>query len=289
MAKYVRVEMIELPFEELSDSPGTPAEHFRAARQWWAAGHAACAAVAQRAASASESGSASGLASGFAPGAAPGPTGDEAAIGLGVTNFRRLVDVPGDQLADVLDAWWLRAAHDDGHLRLHSPQPIVGGWELTGSFRWRALSRRLPIDVRLLAYASRWSLLEVTPRRRTRPSRGYFRIGNESLDAFVAELSSFVSFDHVCGSVCSGAGDARATRPTERDVPHPPAAAAGPDSSSLRCQCSTRASVSTTSHQLAASRGLPQTAPGLAMHAPVASQSYDSPGTGRTARIAAPS
>src|SRR6478735_2111247 len=193
MAKYVRVEMIELPVEQLSDSPGTPVEHFRAARQWWAAGHAACTAVAQRAASTSESGSASSAVS--------GPAGDAATIGFGDTNFRRLVDVPGDQLADVLDAWWLRAAHDDGHLRLHSPQPIVGGWELTGSFRWRALSRRLPIDVRLLAYASRWSLLEVTPRRRTRPSRGYFRIGNESLDAFVAELSSFVSFDHVGGSV----------------------------------------------------------------------------------------
>ena len=36
------------------------------------------------------------------------------------------------------------------------------------------------------------------------------------------------------------------------------------------------------SHQPAASRGLPQTAPGLAIQAPVAGQSYDSPGTGRT-------
>ncbi len=43
------------------------------------------------------------------------------------------------------------------------------------------------------------------------------------------------------------------------------------------------------SHQLAASRGLPQTAPGLAMQAPVPSQSYGSPGTGRTARVVAPS
>ena len=60
-------------------------------------------------------------------------------------------------------------------------------------------------------------------------------------------------------------------------------------SNSLRCHRNTRASVSTMSHQLAASRGLPQTAPGLAMQAPAASQSYDSPGTGRTARVAAPS
>ena len=61
------------------------------------------------------------------------------------------------------------------------------------------------------------------------------------------------------------------------------------DSNSLRFHRSTRASTSTMSHQLAASRGLPQTAPGLAMQAPVASQSYDSPGAGRTARVAAPS
>jgi hypothetical protein len=206
MAKYVRVEMIELSVEELADCPGAPVEHFRVARQWWAAGHAACAAVAQRAASASETSCASG--------AAPGPAGDEAAIGLGVTNFRRLVDVPGDQLADVLGAWWLRAAHDDDHLRLHPPRPIVGGWELSGSLRWRALSRRLPVDVRLLPYAWRWSILELTPRRRTRPSRRYFRIGNESLDAFVAGLSPFVSSGCFGGSVCSGAGDARATTPT---------------------------------------------------------------------------
>ena len=56
-------------------------------------------------------------------------------------------------------------------------------------------------------------------------------------------------------------------------TPHTPAAAASPDSNSLRCHRSTRASISTMSHQLAASRGLPQTAPGLAMQAPVASQS----------------
>ena len=188
MAKYVRVEMIELPVEQLSDSPGTPVEHFRAARQWWAAGHAACTAVAQRAASTSESGSASSAVS--------GPAGDAATIGFGDTNFRRLIDVPGDELTDVLGAWWLRAAHDDGHLRLQPPRPTVGGWNLPGSLRWRALSRRLPIEVRLLPYARRWSLLELTPRRRTRPSRRYFRIGNDSLDAFVAGLSSFVSSEH---------------------------------------------------------------------------------------------
>ena len=43
--------------------------------------------------------------------------------------------------------------------------------------------------------------------------------------------------------------------------------------SSSRCHCSTRASMSTMSHELAASRGLPQTAPGLAMQAPVPGQS----------------
>ena len=185
MAKYIRVEMIELPVEQLSDGPGTPAEHFWAARQWWAAGQAACAAVAQRAASTSVSG--------FASGAMPGPSGDAATIGCGDTNFRRLIDVPGDQLADVLGAWWPQVAHDDGHLRLQPPRPNIGGWDLPGSLRWRALSRRLPIEVRLLPYARRWSLLELTPRRRTRPSRRYFRIGNDSLDAFVAGLTSFVS------------------------------------------------------------------------------------------------
>ena len=185
MAKYVRVEMIELPVEQRSDSAGVPVEHFRAARQCWAVGREACAAVARRSASASEWG--------FVSGSPPLPAGDAAPIGCGVTNFRRLVDVPGDQLADVLGAWWVCAAHDDRHLRLQPPHPIVGGWELPGSLRWRVLSRRLPIEIRLSPYARRWSVLELTPKRRTRPSRRYFRIGNGSLDAFVAGLSSLVS------------------------------------------------------------------------------------------------
>jgi len=57
------------------------------------------------------------------------------------------------------------------------------------------------------------------------------------------------------------------------DVPHKQAAAASSVPNVLRCHRITRASMSTMSHQLAASRGLPQTAPGLAMKAPVASQS----------------
>ncbi len=190
MAKYVRVEMIELPVEQLSDSAGVPVEHFRAARQCWAVGREACAAVARRSASAS------GSEWGFVSGSPPSPAGDAAPIGCGVTNFRRLVDVPGDQLADVLGAWWVRSAHDDRHLRLQPPHPIVGGWELPGSLRWRVLSRRLPIEIRLSPYARRWSVLELTPKRRTRPSRRYFRIGNGSLDAFVAGLSSLVSSEH---------------------------------------------------------------------------------------------
>ena len=189
MAKYVRVEMIELPMEQLFDDTGVPVEHSRAARHWWAAGRAACVAVAQRAASASESVVVSG--------APPGPVRDKATIGFGDTNFRRLIGVPGDQLADVLGAWWLRAAHDDSHLRLQGPQPIVGGWGLPGSLRWRALSRRLPIEVRLTPYAGRWSVLELTPRRLTRPSRRYFRVGHDSLDAFVAGLSSFLASEHL--------------------------------------------------------------------------------------------
>ena len=60
---------------------------------------------------------------------------------------------------------------------------------------------------------------------------------------------------------------------TNRHVPHKQAAAASSVPNVLRCHRITRASMSTMSHQLAASRGLPQTAPGLAMKAPVASQS----------------
>jgi hypothetical protein len=69
------------------------------------------------------------------------------------------------------------------------------------------------------------------------------------------------------------AGDVSGSPDDGSDVAHTPAAAAFSDSNFLRCHRSTRASMSTMSHQLAASRGLPQTAPGLAMQAPVASQS----------------
>ena len=66
---------------------------------------------------------------------------------------------------------------------------------------------------------------------------------------------------------------ASATPVTRASVPHRQAAAASSVPNVLRCHRITRASMSTMSHQLAASRGLPQTAPGLAMKAPVASQS----------------
>ena len=36
--------------------------------------------------------------------------------------------------------------------------------------------------------SGRWSLLELMPRRSTRPSAGYFREGHRSLDRFVADL-----------------------------------------------------------------------------------------------------
>src|SRR4051794_319073 len=109
MAKYVRVEMIELSPEQLAEDAGAPVEHFQAARQWLATGHQAYAAVAQRAASAPGSGYAWGAASQAADGGA--------ALRFRATTFRRLVDVPGDQLVDLLGAWWLRGTHDDRHLR----------------------------------------------------------------------------------------------------------------------------------------------------------------------------
>jgi hypothetical protein len=167
MAKRGRVEVIEVPVEALAYVPATRVDRLRAARQWWAAHYG------------------------------PGATGREPAAPVPVvlaprvdtgTTFRRLVEVPGARLPNVLGSWWRQAAHCDAHLRLDAPHRVDEAWELRGVLRRRSISRSLPVDLRLSPYAGRWCLLEMMPRRVTRPSRAYFRAGHDSLDWFVAAV-----------------------------------------------------------------------------------------------------
>lgn len=170
MVKRQQVERIELPVEQISYVPA-PVDHRRAARRVWTAiQHAAHVAADERARSVGSS--TSGATVTFAGG----------------TTFRRLVDVPGARLETVLQAWWSRSSHDDGHLRFDRLTQNHGLVELDGSLRTSALSRRIPVEVRLSPYRGRWTFLELTPQRTTRPRRVYFRVGHASLDRFVAAL-----------------------------------------------------------------------------------------------------
>jgi hypothetical protein len=100
--------------------------------------------------------------------------------------------VPGDRLEPALRAWWQRASHDDGHLRLEWLTGHDGVFHLEGSFRPAALMRRVPVEMQLTPYITRWSLLELTPRQPTRPNRRYFDTGHDSLDRFAAALCKLV-------------------------------------------------------------------------------------------------
>ena len=108
------------------------------------------------------------------------------------TTFRRLIDVPGDCLDTILEAWWSRSSHDDGHLRVDRISGDRGLFELHGTLRTVALSRRIPVEIRLSPYLGSWSFLELNPQRPTHASRIYFRTGHDSLDRLVAALRALV-------------------------------------------------------------------------------------------------
>jgi hypothetical protein len=162
-----RREHAEIPIEQISYVPGTGADHLATVRKWWAAQLRAGAAT-----TSSDAGSGT--------------------VVRGGVRFRRLVDVPGDRLEPVLRAWWRWASHDDGHLRLDWLDGHDGVFDLEGSFRTSALTRRVPVEMQLSPYITHWSLLELTPRRPTRPSRRFFDAGHDSLDRFVAALCELV-------------------------------------------------------------------------------------------------
>jgi hypothetical protein len=159
MAKSRRVEVIEIPTEQLSYVPGPHVDRLAVLGRWLEARQIAAPAA-----------------------SAPRVVGDASAT------FRRLIEVPGGRLAVVLRAWWQQADHDDGHLRLDMPRPVGDAWSISGAFRRMPISRWLPVEVLLSPYHGRWSLLELMPQRPTHPSRVYFREGHRSLDRFVAAL-----------------------------------------------------------------------------------------------------
>lgn len=175
MATREQVERIELPVEQLSYVPG-PVDHLRAARRLWTATQRTAHAVADERARTAASSTSDAVVTTF----------------TGGTMFRRLVDVPGARLHTVLETWWFRSSHDDGHLRFDRLTHDHGLFELDGSLRTSPLTRRIPVEVRLSPYLASWSFLELTPRRATHPTRVYFRVGHDCLDRFVAALCALV-------------------------------------------------------------------------------------------------
>ena len=108
------------------------------------------------------------------------------------TTFRRLIDVPGDCLDTILEAWWTRSSHDDGHLRVRRISSNQGMFELHGTLRTGSVLETDPRQIRLSPYLGSWSFLELNPQRPTHASRIFFRTGHDSLDRFVAALCALV-------------------------------------------------------------------------------------------------
>jgi hypothetical protein len=159
MVESPRTELVEIDVQELSYVPGHRNDALDRARRWWDA--------------------------------APAVATEHVARRWNLTGsctFWRMIDVPGDQLGRVLGAWWSRAKHDDGRLCLGEPRGAEGSWQLGGSMRTTAISRRFAVEIRLSSYARYWSMLELAPRLPVKPTRLYFRVGHDSLDLFIATL-----------------------------------------------------------------------------------------------------
>ena len=147
------------------------------------------------------------------------------------------------------------ARHRNEPVSSHPPTIGCGEWELTGSFRWRALS---PPGCR--STSGSWPT-----RSSMEPPRGHAAAPDtpepwilphrQRVPRCVRRRALVVRLVRPCRRIglLRRAEMRRRRGRRERDGASPAGSSAGPDSSSLRCQCSTRASVSTTSHQLAAS------------------------------------
>ncbi len=173
MAKSRRVDLIEIPTEQLSYLPGPHADRSAILGRWSGAWRGAVVAVGRPTAIAPTTGLVERVPS---------------TAGAGAATFRRMIEVPGCRLRAVLRAWWQQAEHEDGYLRLDVPRPVGDAWSLSGVFRRRLISRRLPVELLLSPYKGQWTLLELMPRRMTRPNRVYFRVGHRSLDWFEAAI-----------------------------------------------------------------------------------------------------
>jgi hypothetical protein len=159
MVEPPRTELVEIDVQELSYVPGHRNDALDRARRWWDA--------------------------------SPAVASEHVARRWNLTgsaNFWRMVDVPGDELGQVLGAWWRVSRHDHGHLSLGEPRGAGGTWQLGGSMRTTPLARRFGVEIRLSSYARYWSMLELSPRHPIKPSRLYFRVGHDSLDLFIATL-----------------------------------------------------------------------------------------------------
>jgi hypothetical protein len=173
MAKGRRVEVIEIPTEQLSYVPGRHGDRVATLGRWSEAWRDAAVVLTRSTA------------------VAPPTSFVERApstAGAGGATFRRMIEVAGCRLPVVLRAWWLHEEHDDDHLLLDVPCPVGDAWSLSGVFKRTLMSRGLPVEILLSPYLGRWTLLELMPRRAVRPNRIYFRAGHRSLDRFVAEI-----------------------------------------------------------------------------------------------------
>lgn len=88
--------------------------------------------------------------------------------------------------------WWRTQSRNgtvaiDRRLVLERPCHDRGVWSVRG--RMRRGVRSVPVELELWPHLDHWTKLTVTPGRRVRTSRRWFRRGNRLLDRFTSTLA----------------------------------------------------------------------------------------------------
>jgi hypothetical protein len=118
---------------------------------------------------------------------------------LSAASFLRMLHRPFTDVVAELDCWWQRQEQDgaawiDPHTRIGRVCLESGTARLTVTTTdpWRPFKRSVPMVLELTPWTDGETMtrLELTPRRRVRPTRRYFNAGHRALNSLVSEVTA---------------------------------------------------------------------------------------------------